>query len=68
MNINKQVTLGEKKCFLRKGLVPVRVAKVNSERKVLSRRKAGGSSADYERVCIAALKAYLVFKKEILSR
>ena len=68
MNINKQVTLGEKKYFFRKGFVLARVAKINSERKLLSRRKAGGSSTDYERVCVAALKVYLVLKKKRLSR
>lgn len=62
MDINKQVTLGEKKYFLRKGFVFVRVAQINYERKVLSRRKAGGSSKDYERVYVAALKVYLVLK------
>lgn len=62
MDINKQVTLGEKKYFLRKGFVLVRVAQINYEQKVLSRRKAGGSSKDYERVYVAALKVYLVLK------
>ena len=49
MDINKQVTLGEKKYFLRKGFVLVRVAQINYERRVLSRRKVGGSSKDNER-------------------
>ena len=62
MDINKQVTLGEKKYFLRKGFVLVRVAQINYQRKVLSKRKAGASSKDYERACVAALKVYLVLK------
>ena len=41
MDINKQVTLAEKKYFLRKGLALVRIAQINYERKVLSRRNAG---------------------------
>ena len=52
MDINKhghKVTLGEKKYFLRKGFVLVRVAQINYERKVLSRRKVGGSSKNNER-------------------
>ena len=62
MDINKQVTLAEKKYYLRKAFVLVRVAQINYERKALSKRKAGGSSKDYERVCVAALKVYLVLK------
>ena len=62
MDIKKQVALGEKKYFLRKGFALARVAQINYERKVLSRRKAGGSSKDYERVYVAALKVYLVLK------
>ena len=55
MDINKQVTLGEKKYFLRKGFVLVRVAQINYERRVLSRRKVGGSSKDNEREYVLPL-------------